>query len=166
MRCHASTLPDPPRDFSGLAQLSAELSDCCRRFREKPDQRILVLTGQGPKAFAMTECLESSRVGNSPLPSLAEPLAAVERPVLAAIGGDALGPGLELALACDMTFAAQGAQFALPQIKYGVIPWDGGTQRLLRAVGSGKALEMVLTGESLDAREDFPVLLRISILAI
>jgi enoyl-CoA hydratase/carnithine racemase len=73
--------------------------------------------------------------------------------VIAAINGDATGQGLELALACDIRVATEASHFGLPHIKKGLIPWDGGTQRLSRLVGSGKTLEMILTGEMIDAQE-------------
>jgi enoyl-CoA hydratase/carnithine racemase len=73
--------------------------------------------------------------------------------VIAAISGDAIGQGLELALACDIRIASEASRFGLPQIESGVIPWDGGTQRLSRLVGKGKALEMILTGEMIEAQE-------------
>ena len=80
-------------------------------------------------------------------------VAAIEKPVIAAINGDAFGEGLELALACDVRIAAQNAHFGLPEIEAGLIPSDGGTQRLPRIIGRGKALEMILTGETIDAAE-------------
>jgi enoyl-CoA hydratase/carnithine racemase len=88
--------------------------------------------------------------------SIASPaasLAAITRPTLASLNGDALGAGLEIALACDMRIAVETARFGLPQIKNGCIPSDGGTQRLARLVGKGKAMEMVLTGELINADE-------------
>ena len=89
--------------------------------------------------------------------SVSEPIARIDRPVIAAIQGDAIGQGLEMALACDLRIAAETSRFGLPQIKAGLIPWDGGTQRLARLVGRGKALEMILTGETIDAREAYRV---------
>jgi enoyl-CoA hydratase len=80
-------------------------------------------------------------------------LAELPQPVVCAINGDAFGAGLELALACDVRIASEGASFALPDISLGLLPVAGGTQRLPRLVGRGKALEMVLTGEPVDAQE-------------
>ena len=74
-------------------------------------------------------------------------------PSIAAINGDAIGIGLELALACDLRICTETAHFAMNHIMYGGIPWDGGTQRLSRIVGRGKAMEMILTGEVIDAQE-------------
>jgi enoyl-CoA hydratase/carnithine racemase len=89
--------------------------------------------------------------------SVATPVASLTSPVIAAINGDALGQGLELALACDLRVAAETARFALPHIVSGLIPWDGGTQRLPRIVGKAKAMEMILTGESLDAIDAYKI---------
>ena len=72
-------------------------------------------------------------------------VAGVERPVIAAINGNALGAGLELALCCDIRLSAEGAHFGFPETSYGLIPGGGGSQRLPRIVGKGKALEMMLT---------------------
>ena len=80
-------------------------------------------------------------------------LAALTKPTLAALNGDAIGVGLELALACDLRLAKEGARFGLPQVADGLIPFCGGTQRLPRIVGQAKALELILTGETIDAGE-------------
>jgi enoyl-CoA hydratase/carnithine racemase len=89
--------------------------------------------------------------------SPADAVASIEVPTLASIGGDALGMGLELALACDLRIASDSASFGLPQITQGHLPMDGGTQRLSRVIGRGKALEMVLTGESISSGEALEV---------
>jgi len=81
----------------------------------------------------------------------------LEQPAIAAINGDAFGEGLELALACDLRICAEHARLAMPQIQYGKIPWDGGTQRLSRLVGRGKALELILTGDMVDAQEAYRI---------
>jgi enoyl-CoA hydratase/carnithine racemase len=80
-------------------------------------------------------------------------IAGIEKPVIAAINGDALGEGLELALACDIRIAAQKARFGFPEVASGLIPSDGGTQRLPRIIGKGKALEFILTAETFDAAD-------------
>jgi enoyl-CoA hydratase/carnithine racemase len=77
----------------------------------------------------------------------------IKQPVIAAIRGDAIGPGLELALACDIRIGTESSRFGLPQIQEGCIPSGGGTQRLPRLIGPGKAMEMILTGASIDAEE-------------
>ena len=80
-------------------------------------------------------------------------IASINCPVIAAINGDALGQGLELALSCDIRIAADTARFGLPQVGQGILPGDGGTQRLARIVGRGKAMELLLTGNTIDASE-------------
>jgi enoyl-CoA hydratase/carnithine racemase len=77
----------------------------------------------------------------------------IKQPVIAAIRGDALGAGLELALACDIRIGTRSSRFGLPQIKEGEMPSAGGTQRLPRLIGPGRAMQMVLTGMTIDAEE-------------
>jgi len=144
------------------AQLAHELADICTDINRDSETKAVIITGRGKKSFCTgIEFSEfSSPASMDPrarLLSVADPVARLASPVLAAINGDALGQGLELALACDLRVAAQTARFALPHVACGVIPWDGGTQRLPRIVGRGKAMEMILTGESLDAIEAYRI---------
>ena len=125
-------------------QLSHELADVCASITTDEEVRAVIITGAG-KHF----CLGSS-AEESP-PCTANTILNLDRPVIAAINGDALGHGLELALACDLRVAADVAHFGLPQIISGFIPWDGGTQLLPRIIGRGRAMEMILTGETIDA---------------
>ncbi|TEU07217.1 MAG: hypothetical protein E3I52_03700, partial [Candidatus Aminicenantes bacterium] len=76
-------------------------------------------------------------------------------PVIAAVNGYALGAGLELALACSIRICSEKAQFGAPEVKLGIIPGDGGTQRLPRLVGQGRAMEMIITGDFIDAQEAY-----------
>jgi len=128
-------------------ELAQELKEVCRRVRHDNDIYVVVITGAGEKAF----CL-----GSENLPAednVAAEIAAVEKPTIVAINGDAMGQGLELALSCDIRIASNLARFGLPQITRGFLPSDGGTQRLPRIVGRAKALELILTGDIIDAEE-------------
>jgi enoyl-CoA hydratase/carnithine racemase len=150
-------LNDRVSDPAGLARLSDELIEICAEINWDEEVRVVVLTGSGDRSFSAETSLDKPVSGTgdeeTKIASISEPIARVDRPVIAAIQGDALGTGLELALACDLRIAVETSRFGLPQIKAGLIPWNGGTQRLARLVGRGKALEMILTGEMVDARE-------------
>ena len=122
--------------------MAQELAEVCQRVNRDEAVYVVVLGGAGAKAFC--------RGGeNGP----AADIAAIEKPVIAAINGDALGPGLELALSCDIRLAAYRARFGFPEVAGGLIPAGGGTQRLPRVVGRGKALEMILTADTITAEE-------------
>ena len=93
----------------------------------------------------------------TPFSPLTEPVAKLDQPVIAAIHGNLFGQGLELVLACDIRIASEKSHFGFSHIKAGLIPGDGGTQRLSRLVGKGKALEMILLGETIDAQEAYRI---------
>ena len=132
-------------------QLAQELEDICCQINQDNDVYVVVITGAGDKAFCGGSELEPGERRYSP----AAAVASIDRPVIAAINGDALGQGLELALSCDIRVAAEGAQFGLPQVAQGLIPMDGGTQRLPCIVGKAKAMELLLTAETVGAEEAF-----------
>jgi len=123
--------------------------------------RGVIITGSGEKAFvAGADIAELATM--DPLTGIATSrqgqdafrfLETMRKPVLAAINGFALGGGLELALACHLRVASSNARFGLPEVKLGIIPGYGGTVRLPRVVGRGRALELILTGEMIDAQE-------------
>lgn len=143
-------------------------SDLAAAFREARDDaqvRGVILTGAGDRAFiagadigelahlGAFDAQESSRFGQGVL-DLIENLG---KPVIAAINGFALGGGCETALACTLRLAAPNAKFGQPEVKLGLLPGGGGTQRLPRLVGKGRALQLILTGETIDAEEAYRI---------
>jgi enoyl-CoA hydratase len=137
------------------------LAEIFRAFAARTDLRAVVLTGAGSAAFsAGTDISELDELGEAGALEAArrgqETCEAIELcpvPVIAAINGVAAGGGCELALACHLRVAATHATFSLPELKLGMIPAYGGTQRLARAVGHGRALAAMLAGDSLTADE-------------
>ena len=138
-----------------------ELSDAAGRIAAEEEIRGAILTGAGQKAFAAGADI-SELAGQGPFDGKARALkgqAMLRRletcgkPVLAAINGFALGGGCELALACHLRIASETAKFGQPEVKLGITPGYGGTQRLPRLVGRGAALHMILTGEAIDAQQ-------------
>mgnify|MGYP000061762807 CR=1 FL=1 len=128
----------------------------------RDDSRLLcaIITGAGSRAFStgadirkMLPFIKEKR--GQMLPGTIMRGLGVWKPIIAAINGLARGGGLELALACDLKIAAENAAFGQPEIKLGLIPGWGGTQRLPRAIPLAKALEMILTGEPIDAQEAY-----------
>ncbi len=135
------------------AQMALELAELAEAANRDDAIRVVVLSGRGS---AFSSGWEAVRVRSSDqLQGLraASSIARIEKPVIAAINGDAVGQGLELALAADLRIAARGARLGMPHLSRGAIPWDGGTQRLPRLIGRARALEMLLTGEIIDAEE-------------
>ncbi|WP_069864674.1 2,3-dehydroadipyl-CoA hydratase PaaF [Pseudomonas citronellolis] len=136
-----------------LGELAAEL-DAAERDAET---RVVVITGSR-KAFAagadIKEMAERDLVGILDDPRVAhwQRITAFAKPLIAAVNGFALGGGCELAMHADILIAGEDARFGQPEINLGIIPGAGGTQRLLRAVGKSLAMQMVLTGEAIDAR--------------
>jgi enoyl-CoA hydratase/carnithine racemase len=136
-----------------------DLAELCGEIEMDEDIRVVIIAAPEEKT------LHKERQSRGPLsalpreetshllPHLSESIAGLDRPTVAAINGGAFGHGLELAMACDMRIVSSSSRFGLPHIREGLIPQDGGTQRLPRLVGKGKALEMILTGESIDAGE-------------
>jgi len=143
------TLNRPEADNIFNQELAQELEDICHRINRDDDVYVAIVTGAGDKAFCGGSELEQIDTRYSP----AKAIASIDRPVIAAINGNALGQGLELALSCDIRIASNHARFGFPQVAMGLIPNDGGTQRLSRLVGKGKAMELILTAESISAEE-------------
>jgi enoyl-CoA hydratase len=143
-------------------QLISELVAVLTEMDRDENVRCMVITGN-EKAFAagadIPEMAEASSVEMLIQDQLAEwdRLRKLTKPLIAAVSGYALGGGCELAMACDLIVASETAVFGQPEILLGVIPGAGGTQRLTRAVGKVRAMEMVLTGRSMTAREALQV---------
>jgi enoyl-CoA hydratase/carnithine racemase len=135
-----------------MEQLAGELE----RLDPDPEVRCVVIAGSekvfaaGADIKAMAERSLAEALSH-PAAGFWRRLAAIKTPMIAAVSGYALGGGCELALACDMIVAAEGATFGQPEIKLGIIPGGGGTQRLARVLGKQRAMQLVLTGERFDA---------------
>lgn len=139
----------------GAAEIG-QFRTACESAADDVSVRSIVLTGTGDRfcigwheSLCEDEALKEAGGLNDPFGCLAD----CPRPVICAINGDATGGGLALALGADIRIAAGTARFALPEAKAGLLPVAGGTQRLLRLVGRAKALELILTGEAIDAQE-------------
>jgi enoyl-CoA hydratase len=148
-----------PQALNALsAALMADLDAALEAFEADPAIRAIVLTGS-EKAFAAGADIREMQDKTfaeaflDDFISKWERLTRVRKPVIAAVAGFALGGGCEIAMMCDFILAADTAKFGQPEIKLGVIPGAGGTQRLTRAVGKSKAMEMILTGRMMDAAE-------------
>jgi enoyl-CoA hydratase/carnithine racemase len=148
------------------SSLAQELQEICNEINLNDDIYVVVITGAGEKAFCAGSELEYlvqsgntvtaavNKLKDSALRyKVADAIARVERPIIAAINGNALGQGLELALSCDVRIAADSSKFGFPHVSSGLMPMDGGTQRLPRLIGKGKAMELILSGDIIDAME-------------
>ena len=143
-----------------VAQLSDELNEVCSEITWDEEVRVVILEGVEKITFPLSAGPNEVKAGEEqtiPFSPVAEPMAKLDQPVIAAIHGNLFGQGLELALACDIRIASDKSHFGFPHIKAGLIPGDGGTQRLSRLVGKGKALEMILLGETIDAQEAYRI---------
>src|SRR5215210_1601215 len=157
------TLDHPPVNALS-SRLLEELEEEYERLDADEETRAIVIRGEGEKAFvagaditefpAMREAIEEAAETGSArgIQKLALRMDAGRTPVVAAIHGFCLGGGLELAMACDIRVAAEDAQLGQPEIKLGLIPGGGGTQRLPRLVGLGRALYLNLTGDPIDGK--------------
>ena len=152
-------------------QMTAEIIDACERVRGDREVRVVILSGAGERAFCTGLDLKE-RAGDGEQPTLFErrrqrrvpgivsqhqAIAAVDKPVIAAIRGYCVGGGLELALASDIRVAGEDARLGMMEVRRGRLGGAGGTQRLPRLIGTAKALEMCLTGEPIDAAEAYRV---------
>ena len=148
-----------PQQLNALCdQLMAELGDALAAFDADPAVGAIVLTGS-EKAFAAGADIKEMKDRGFPATYVQDFIApwerilSVKKPVIAAVSGFALGGGCELAMMCDIIIASDTAKFGQPEITLGIIPGAGGTQRLTRAVGKAKAMDLILTGRMMDAAE-------------
>ena len=146
-----------PKVLNALStDLMNELSEVLISLDDDPSVRVIILTGND-RAFAagadIAQMVEASPIDqiNDNRFRAWQKLALVNKPIIAAVNGFALGGGCELAMHCDLILAGDSAKFGQPEIKIGTTPGAGGTQRLTRAIGKSKAMMMVLTGEMIDA---------------
>ena len=152
---------DRPKALNALSpQVLEEFSDVLNKVDGNEEVRVLIITGAGKAFVAGADIAVMSKF--SPLEAkrfalfgqgLLNRLGSIPQPVIAAVNGFALGGGCELALACDFIYASEAAKFGQPEINLGVLPGFGGTQRLARRVGIGRAKELCLSGEMFDAAE-------------
>jgi enoyl-CoA hydratase len=153
---------DRPDKLNALNRRTiVELGDAFRRAASDDAVRGVIITGSGSKAFVAgadigelsemgpVDGVEVSRLGQR----VFREIELSRKPVIAAVNGFALGGGCELAMACHLRIASGSAKFGLPEVKLGIIPGYGGTLRLPRLVGKGRALELILTGAMIDAAE-------------
>ena len=151
--------PDKLNALNG--QTIDELEDVINSIKNNNDVFVVVITGSGEKAFVagadiselnkldVISAKEFSEKGNK----VFRAIEILDKPVIAAVNGFALGGGCELALASHIRFASENAKFGQPEVNLGIIPGYGGTQRLARIVNSARALEMILTGDMLSAED-------------
>ncbi len=162
----AKVVVNRPEKLNALnAVAKEELRECFVSLRDDDGVAAVVCTGAGDKSFvAGTDIGELRELNGASGREFAlrgqEVFGLIEdlgKPVIAAINGYALGGGCELALACHFRLASEKARFGQPEINLGVIPGYGGTQRLARLIGKGRALEMILTGAQIDAQEAYRI---------
>ena len=168
------TSPSPP-DAGGAAaeymaeqaaeQAAQQIRDACAQIRQDDDVRVCIITGAAGGAFWDGAHVggAGAHVGDAAANSMAAheldrlrvsgAIAAIEKPTIALINGDAIDQAAEIALACDLRVAAADARLGLTHLSYGAIPWDGGTQRLPRIIGQSRSTEMILTSRIVGAHE-------------
>lgn len=141
-------------------QTRLELAEALDELRNDGEIRVVVITGAGEKAFVagadINEFAGRTAIQQRAVMKARSIFTAAEdfpKPIIAMINGFCLGGGCELALSCDIRVASDRARFGQPEINLGIIPGGGGTQRLTRLIGEGKAMQMILTGEMIDASE-------------
>ncbi len=155
-----------PKSMNALNfDVISELYDAVALAGKDDAVKVIILTGAGEKSFVAgadvseflsvepTVCYDFSLRGQGIMDAIEN----LEKPVIAAVNGFALGGGLELAMACTIRIASENAKVGLPEVTLGVMPGYSGTQRLARLVGKGRAMELILTGEMIDANEAYRI---------
>jgi len=148
-----------PKELNALnLELMGEMRDALKDLDDNDKVRVIIITGN-EKAFAAGADIKQM-ANKSAIDMLMadqfstwDQIRKTRKPIIAAVSGFALGGGCELAMTCDMIVASESAKFGQPEIKIGVMPGAGGTQRLTRAIGKARAMEMVLTGNFISAEE-------------
>lgn len=151
--------PDKLNALNNLTLI--ELKAVFDEIKNNPDLYVVIITGSGEKAFVagadISEINKLDVISGKEFAELGQNVfASIEnfnKPVIAAVNGFALGGGCELALACHIRYASENAKFGQPEINLGIIPGYGGTQRLSKQINSGRAMEMILTGDLIDSSE-------------
>jgi enoyl-CoA hydratase len=150
-----------PKELNALnLQLMGELRDALKELDANDEVRVIIITGN-EKAFAagadIKQMSDKTAIDMLQIDQFStwDSIRKTRKPIIAAVSGFALGGGCELAMLCDMIIASESAKFGQPEIKIGVMPGAGGTQRLTRAVGKARAMEMVLTGKFISADEAY-----------
>ena len=148
-----------PKELNALnLQLMTEVKEALEELDSNDEVRVIILTGN-ERAFAagadIKQMAGKSAIDMAKIDQFStwDKIKKTKKPLIAAVSGFALGGGCELAMTCDMIVASETAQFGQPEIKIGVMPGAGGTQRLTRAIGKARAMEMVLTGKFISAEE-------------
>jgi enoyl-CoA hydratase len=148
-----------PKELNALnLELMAEVRDTLKELDQKDDIRVVVISGN-EKAFAagadIKQMADKTAVDMFLIDQFStwDLIRKFRKPLIAAVSGFALGGGCEMAMTCDIIIASETAKFGQPEIKIGVMPGAGGTQRLTKAIGKSRAMELVLTGDFIDAQE-------------
>ncbi|SKC44871.1 enoyl-CoA hydratase-related protein [Ohtaekwangia koreensis] len=148
-----------PKELNALnTQLMQELRDTLQQLDKNDSVRVVIITGN-EQAFAagadIKQMSDKSAIDMLVIDQFStwDQIRRIKKPIIAAVSGFALGGGCELAMMCDMIIASETAKFGQPEIKIGVMPGAGGTQRLTKAIGKAKAMELILTGRFITAEE-------------
>jgi enoyl-CoA hydratase len=156
-----------PKQLNAINKLTIEeIGDAMQQAEGNPEIGVIIITGSGEKAFvagadikefAHFDIEKGQILAPEGQKKMFDVVANLNKPVIAAVNGFALGGGLELAMACHVRIASDNARMGLPEVSLGVIPGYGGTQRLSQLAGKGKAMEMILTAGMVDATEAFRI---------